>query len=119
MMEKTDKNKGMEYTGRQYEGTGYDGKEELHKLVKREQPNICQIVAYKNNEKVYSDCWNEYVEDDCTHIMSATKSIMSLLIGIALDKGQLGSVDDKVLDYFPDYTIPTAKFQYASKIFSI
>ena len=31
--------------------------------------------------------------------MSATKSIMALLIGIAIDKGQINSVDDKVLDY--------------------
>ena len=80
-------------------------KEELHKLIKEEQPNICQIVAYKDNKKVYSDCWNNYKEDDCVHIMSATKSIMALLIGIAIDKGQIGSVNDKVLDYFPDYKV--------------
>ena len=30
---------------------------------------------------------------------------MALLIGIAIDKGQIGSVDDKVLDYFPDYKV--------------
>ena len=64
-----------------------------------------RIVAYRNNEKVYSDCWNDYKADDCTHIMSATKSIMALLIGIALDKGQIRSIDDKVLNYFPDYKI--------------
>ena len=78
-------------------------KEKLHNLIKEQQPNICQVVAYKGNEKVYSDCWNNYKADDCTHIMSATKSIIALLIGIALDKGWIGSVDDKVLDYFPDY----------------
>ena len=78
-------------------------KEKLHNLIKEQQPNICQVVAYKGNEKVYSDCWNNYKADDCTHIMSATKSIMALLIGIALDKGRIGSVDDKVLDYFPGY----------------
>ena len=37
--------------------------------------------------------------------MSATKSVISLLVGIAIDKGQIGSVDDKVLDYFPDYKV--------------
>ena len=78
-------------------------KEKLHNLIKEQQPNICQVVAYKGNEKVYSDCWNNYKADDCIHIMSATKSIIALLIGIALDKGRIGSVDDKVLDYFPDY----------------
>ena len=80
-------------------------KEELHDLIEKQQANICQIAAYKNNQKVYSDCWNHYKADDCTHIMSATKSIMALLIGIAIDKGQIGSVDDKVLDYFPDYKV--------------
>ena len=80
-------------------------KEEIHEFIEKQQPNICQIVAYRNNEKVYSDCWNDYKADDCTHIMSATKSIMALLIGIAVDKGQIKSVDEKVLDYFPDYKV--------------
>ena len=80
-------------------------KEELHVLVEKQQPNICQIVAIRDAKVVYSDSWNDYKKDDCTHIMSATKSIMSLLIGIAIDKGQIGSVDDKVLDYFPDYKV--------------
>lgn len=80
-------------------------KEQLHELITEKQPNICQIVALKNNEEVYSDEWNNYKRDDCTHIMSATKSVFSLLIGIAIDKGLIKSVDDKVLDYFPDYKV--------------
>ena len=80
-------------------------KSELHNFIEKTQPNICQLVAYRDNQKLYSDCWNNYKEDDCTHIMSATKSIISLLIGIAIDKGQIKSVDDKVLDYFPDYKV--------------
>ena len=80
-------------------------KEELHKLIEEKQPNICQVVAYKDNEKVYSDCWNGYNADDCVHIMSATKSIIALLIGIAIDKGQIRSVNDKVLEYFPEYKV--------------
>ena len=50
-------------------------KEELHSFIEKNQPNICQIVASKDNQIVYSDTWNDYKEDDCTHIMSATKSI--------------------------------------------
>ena len=79
--------------------------EELYNLIKDGQPNICQIVAYRNGVKVYSECWNDYKPDNCTHIMSATKSIIALLIGIALDRGHIKSIDDKVLDYFPDYKI--------------
>lgn len=78
-------------------------KEELHDFIEKQQPNICQVSAIKHGKFVYSDCWNGYEKEDCTHIMSATKSIMALLVGIAVDKRQIGSIDDKVLDYFPDY----------------
>ena len=80
-------------------------KEELHEFIRENQPNICQVTAYKDGSKVYSDTWNDYKENDCVHIMSATKSVMALLVGIAIDKGQINSVDDKVLDYFPDYKV--------------
>lgn len=80
-------------------------KEELHRLIAEQQPNICQIAAYNDGLKVYSDEWNNYKQTDCTHIMSATKSIVSLLVGIALDQGIIKSVDDKVLHYFPDYKV--------------
>lgn len=62
--------------------------EELHKFIEEKQPNICQIVTYKDNKKVYSDNWNNYKKDDCVHIMSATKSIIAILIGIAIDKNK-------------------------------
>ena len=80
-------------------------KQELHDFIARQQPNICQMVAVKDDETVYSDTWNDYTKDDCVHVMSVTKSIMALLIGIAIDKGQIHSVDDKVLDYFPEYKV--------------
>lgn len=79
--------------------------EALHELIAREQPNICQVAACKDNEEVYSDCWNGYQADDCTHIMSVTKSVMSLLVGIAVDRRQIQSIDDKVLEYFPEYSV--------------
>lgn len=80
-------------------------KKELHCFIQKEQPNICQIVALKNGAEVYSDEWNQYQKSDCTHVMSVTKSIVAILIGIALDQGLIHSVDDKVLDYFPDYKV--------------
>ena len=80
-------------------------RQELHDLITRQQPNICQMVVVKDDETVYSDTWNDYKKGDCVHVMSVTKSIMSLLIGIANDRGQIHSVDDKVLDYFPEYKV--------------
>jgi len=80
-------------------------KEKLHVIVANEQPNLCQIVAIKDNEIVYSDTWNNYKPTDNVHIASVTKSVMSILIGIAIDKGMIESVNQKVLEFFPDYVI--------------
>ena len=39
------------------------------------------------------------------NVNSVTKGIMALLTGIALDKGYIRSVEEKVIDFFPDYTV--------------
>lgn len=77
----------------------------LHSLIEEREPNICQIEVYQDGMNLFSDCWNRYTKDSCAHIASVTKSVMSLLLGIAIDKGMIGSVDDKVLDYFPEYQV--------------
>lgn len=80
-------------------------REELYACIQNQQPNICQIAVIQNGSEVYSAEWNGYSKTDCTHIMSATKSVMALLTGIAIDRGMIGSVDDRVLSYFPEYTV--------------
>lgn len=78
---------------------------QLHDYVESNEPNICQIAVIQNGQTIINDTWNNYQVDDTVHIMSVTKSVVSLLIGIALDQGLIGSLDDYVLDYFPDYKI--------------
>ncbi len=58
------------------------------------------------NEWISLDNYLNYLHShrDPKHIIaSCTKSITSTLIGIAIDKGFIQSVNEKVLDYFPDY----------------
>ena len=76
----------------------------LHEYVSEKQSNICGIVALKNSETVYEDYWQGFEAQDAAHVMSVTKSVVSLLIGIAMDQGLIESVEQKVLDFFPDYT---------------
>lgn len=78
---------------------------ELYRYIEENQPNICQISILQNGREIYSEQWNGYKRNDCTHIMSATKSVMALLTGIAIDLGMIGSVDDKVLSFFPEYSV--------------
>ena len=78
---------------------------EFHSYVADNQPNICQVAVIQNGKTMINDIWNGYKADDTVHTMSVTKSIVSLLAGIAIEQGLIGSVDDYVLDYFPDYRI--------------
>ena len=78
---------------------------EFHNYVAHNESNICQITAIQNEKTIINDTWNGYKVDDTVHTMSVTKSIVSLLVGIAIEQGLIGSVDDYVLDYFPEYKI--------------
>lgn len=78
---------------------------ELHSYVVDSHSNICQMIVIQNGKTIVNDTWNGYKADDTVHTMSVTKSIVSLLVGIALERGLIGSIDDFVLDYFPDYKI--------------
>ena len=83
-------------------------KEELHRFISGStgnESNICQIFAIKDGETVYDDCWHGYKTGDAVNVNSVTKGVMALLAGIATDRGCIRSVDQKVMDFFPDYTV--------------
>lgn len=50
--------------------------------------------------ETYRGGWNDTLT---SNLFSATKSIVGLLVGIAIDEGKIGSVDDKVMKYIPEY----------------
>jgi len=52
-----------------------------------------------NNDGV----WMQYGRETDQYLASETKSVTSLLVGIAFKEGYLGDVDRKVSDYFPEY----------------
>jgi len=79
--------------------------DELDRFVAEREPNVCQISVWRGGRHIYSREWNGYRKTDCTHVMSATKGVMALLVGIAVDRGMIGGVDDKVLSFFPDYRV--------------
>ena len=76
----------------------------LRNYSSKNDKNICQIVAYKDGKKVLEAYKNGFSRDDTMHVMSVTKSVTSILIGIAIDLGYIKSVDDYVTDYYKDYT---------------
>jgi CubicO group peptidase (beta-lactamase class C family) len=75
----------------------------LESTVKSEYSNINGIIVVRNGYIAYERYYNGYGPDDTHHLSSVTKSVISALIGIAIDTGYIKNVDQKVLDFFPEY----------------
>ena len=77
----------------------------MESVIPSEYENMTGMVIFKDGEAVYEKYYNGFTEENRIHIFSATKSIISILFGIAIDKGLIESIDQKVLDFFPDYQV--------------
>ncbi|PAD67490.1 serine hydrolase [Bacillus sp. 7586-K] len=74
-------------------------------LIKNEYSNIAGIAIIKDEHLIYEKYFDGYTKEDGLHIASVTKSITSALIGIAIDKGYIKNIEQKVIEFFPDYTV--------------
>ena len=81
-------------------------KKVLNNYSSKNDINIRQIVAYKDNILEIEEYKEGFSKEDTMNVMSVTKSITSLLIGIAIDKGYIKSVDEYVMDYYKDIYTP-------------
>lgn len=75
----------------------------IDKLVKTQYSNVRGLSILQNEKTVLETYYGRKTETDKFNVASVTKSILSLLIGIAIDNGQIRSVDEKVMDFFPEY----------------
>lgn len=80
-----------------------DNIKEVENTISNDYRNIAGITIQKNGRNLYENYFNGYTADTAFHVFSVSKSIISALIGISIDKGYISSIDQKVLDFFPDY----------------
>jgi CubicO group peptidase (beta-lactamase class C family) len=74
-------------------------------LLQRLHVDIHNVLIIKNGYIVAEQYYSEYTYDSLHPINSCTKSITSALMGIAIDEGYIESVNEKMVDYFPEYEI--------------
>lgn len=79
----------------------------LEKTILRDHSNIAGLLVQQNGATCYERYFHDYTRDDAFHVFSVTKSVFSALIGIAIGQGLIQSVDQKALDFFPEYTVRT------------
>ncbi|MGN4422359.1 serine hydrolase domain-containing protein [Bacillus cereus group sp. MYBK30-1] len=77
--------------------------EQLDCMIKEDYKNINGMLVVQKDNVVFEKYYNGYGPDDAFHVASVTKTIISALIGICVDKGYIKSVDQKVIEFFPEY----------------
>ena len=63
---------------------------------------LYSLLVIKNGYLIAEDYFNDGSVEQKDRLQSVTKSFTSALVGIALEQGCLSSVDQKMLDFFPE-----------------
>nr|WP_294857953.1 serine hydrolase [uncultured Fluviicola sp.] len=62
------------------------------------------FLIVKNNQVVYERYWDEHHPETVSNSFSAAKTVVSILIGIALEEGKIKSLDEPVCKYIPEFS---------------
>ncbi len=61
------------------------------------------LLVARNGKLVFEEYFGGFERDSLQHVQSTTKSFTSALVGIAIDRGEIGGVTDPMVDYLPEY----------------
>lgn len=76
--------------------------EEMSQYLRQNEPSARSVLIVRNGYLVYED----YIKGDESHagpVWSVTKSVLSALVGIALEDGILGDLEDNMMDYLAEF----------------
>ncbi len=68
------------------------------------------FLVIKNDSIVYENYFEGYKRDSISTIFSVSKSVTSLLVGIAVEEGKITSVHDPITKYIPELSEANATF---------
>jgi len=69
-----------------------------------EEYNPVAFLVIQDEKIKYEEYWDGYSEKSLSNSFSAAKSVVGLMIGIALDEGTIKSLDQPVGDFIPEYS---------------
>ncbi|MCC2379511.1 beta-lactamase family protein [Bacillus wiedmannii] len=81
----------------------------LDDIIKEEYKNINGVLVVQKGDFIFEQYYNGHGPDDASHIASVTKTIISALIGLCVDKGYIKSVDQRVIEFFPEYNVNSSE----------
>jgi CubicO group peptidase (beta-lactamase class C family) len=77
----------------------------MNKIVDGTYKNIDSVLIIKDGKLVLEEYFYQFDQDKLHEQRSATKSVVSALVGIAIDKGFIKNSQQTVVDFFPEYEL--------------
>ena len=74
----------------------------LKELIEQKYTGIDSILISKKSTLIFESYFNGFTENDPHDLRSATKSIASLLAGIAVDRKHINSINDSIFSYLKE-----------------
>ncbi|MEL7312766.1 MAG: serine hydrolase [Pseudomonadota bacterium] len=75
----------------------------LVRIQSGQYEGVSSVLLASGGKLVLEAYFGDWARDDLHSTRSAAKAITSVLVGIAIDQGFIGSADDLVLPFFPEY----------------
>jgi len=75
----------------------------MQEIIAQKYGRMESLLVFKDNKLVLEEYFYGYSKSRLVKISSCTKSVISLLLGIALDQHVNAQVDQSIFDFFPEY----------------
>jgi len=75
----------------------------LDARIRAALPHVRSLLIARHGSLVFEHYYGDASREKLHNIQSMTKSVSSALVGIALRKGLIKSLDNRALDYYPEY----------------
>ena len=76
--------------------------EDLRQVLKKDLTYVRSVLIIRNGHLVFEYYGKDLGSEDMPPVFSVSKSVTSALIGVALQKGLIRSVDQPLSDFFPE-----------------
>ena len=98
-------NDGWETSSLHAEGVDSGAINELiRSILNKRFKNIHSVLLVKNGKLILEEYFYGYERDTKHQLHSVSKSITSILVGIAIDQKKIPGIDEKVYEFFPEHT---------------
>jgi CubicO group peptidase (beta-lactamase class C family) len=80
----------------------------MTKYVKEKLPQTSSILIVRNGYLIYEQYFAGKSDDLCS-VWSISKSVISTLLGMAKDSGSISGLDQRLIDFFPQFKSDSAQ----------